>query len=581
MRNRKPHNLWTNWRHLIVSYDEYINNTLSDASFCPTTYYALQVIKQYIVTSKAVKDACQRHLDDLKKSFNNESEFYFSQKHAQHIFDFAEKFCKHTKGEFAGKPIKLELWQKFIFGSLMGWRKKDTNCRRFNISYVQIARKNGKSTMISVLLLYMFYCDKEPGAEIYTASVKKDTAKIVWLDCMRMIKANKSLKKGVKIQESLSTLWKQNSVIKALSADSGQDGLNIHAYALDEVHLLPNNEMYNVLVSATGARQQPMGFLITTAGESRGGTSFCYSYYEFCKRILNKSVENDSVFVYIAELDSQDEIHDPSNYIKANPNLGVSITLEYLTDAYKRAVDGGEYDNFLIKHMNLWISKRTAYFPMDKWGDKPRPQLEGLPCWVGVDLASRIDLCSVTAVFPHENGSYSILSHSFMPENIVNYKMRMDRVPYKAWIKAGYITATPGDVIDIDYVYSYIKQLQQKYNVVEVDLDPWQAAQLIKDLEADGTTCVEIRQGYKTLSPPIKLIKELIIQGKFLHGNDPVLKWATSNAVPQFDQNENVILTKAKSINRIDPIASTVTGMARAMYQEETLAEHLTNDFSF
>ena len=263
-----------------MNYHDYIKEARSDPSFCPTTNYALQVIDNHIVASEAVRMACKRHLNDLQRS-EGEYIYRFDKKRAAHIHSFVERFIYHQKGEWVGTTVTLELWQKFILGSLMGWVRKDDERRRFTLSYTQIARKNGKSLLSSALSVYMFMIDNEPGAECYTASIKRDTAKIVWLDAMRMIKSSPPLRKHVRIQESLSTMQYGNNVMKALSADSGQDGLNIHYFSLDEYMLLKDNAMFDVLVSGTGSRRNPLGFIITTAGESRGGTSPCYMFYEY------------------------------------------------------------------------------------------------------------------------------------------------------------------------------------------------------------------------------------------------------------------------------------------------------------
>lgn len=567
-----------------MNYEQYIELSKNDPSFCPVTHYSLLVNSLSIKTGKSVQMACKRHLKDLEHSFDNcyNYEYEFSRERANHIYKFVETFCKHSKGEWSGKSVQLELWQKFIFGSLMGWIRKDDKRRRFTLSYTQIARKNGKSLLSSALSLYMFMIDKEPGSECYCASVKRDTAKIVWLDSMRMIKSSPLLRKDVKIQESFSTMWYGNNVMKALSADSGQDGLNIHCFSLDEYHLAKDNKMYEVLVSGMGSRRNPLGFIITTAGESRGGTSPCYEFYEYCKQILKGVVDNENLFIYIAEMDSEEEMHDPSNWIKSNPNLNVSVKLESLEQAYKRAMDGNEKDNFLIKNMNMWIQRKDAYFPLDRWSDKPLPQLEGNECYLGIDMSSKIDLTSVSAVFPLENGEYAVENMCFMPEDSITAKEKQDKVPYRRWVKEGYIILTPGDVVDIEYIFKYIQSLSEKYKVLNIGVDPWNATALMTKLDNEGYTVLEVRQGYKSLSESIKFTKELIIQGKLIHGNNPVLKWCTANAVPQFDTNENVVLNKAKSINRIDAIAATITAMTQARLHDynNTLDKHIDENYS-
>src|SRR5699024_4651310 len=280
-----------------MNYDDFIQEVKNDPQFCPTTAYALEVNSKRLKTGKSVTNACKRHLNDLKRSYG-EFPYRFDQKRAEHIFRFFEKFTKHSKGEWSGQSIKLESWQKFIVGSLFGWVHKSDERRRFTLSYTQISRKQGKSLLSSAISLYMFLIDNEPGAECYTASIKRDTAKIVWNDAMRMVKASPLLRKNVRIQESLNTMTYGDNVLKALSADSGQDGLNIHYFSLDEYHLLKDNGMYDVLVSGMGARKNPLGFIITTAGESRGGTSPCYQMYEYGKQVLDGTLTNENMFFY-------------------------------------------------------------------------------------------------------------------------------------------------------------------------------------------------------------------------------------------------------------------------------------------
>lgn len=567
-----------------TNYNEYIQNVRSDPSFCPTTLYSLKVIDKSINAGESVLRACERHIRDLKKSLdeNQDYEYKFDKKRAQHIYSFFDRFVKHQKGELAGKPVTLELWQKFILGSLMGWIDKETGARRFTISYTQIARKNGKSLLSSGLSLYMFMIDKEQGAECYCASTKRDTAKIVFMDTMRMIKAAPVLRKHTRIQESLSTIHYKNSVFKALSADKGQDGLNIHFVSYDEFHLEKTREMYDVLVSGMQARKQPLMFIITTAGESRGGTSPCYETYEYCKQILNNISPNENMFCYIAEMDEGDDVHDSSNWFKSNPNINVSISLKALKQAYVRARDNNEMDNFMIKHMNKWIQRKDAYFPVVQWKNKTLPNLEGKECHVGIDLSSKIDITGVSAVFPLENGEYAVLSHCFMPAYGIEEKERKDRVPYRRWAKEGYITLIPGEVIDINFVFEYVKELSSKYEVLSVGLDPWNATALMVKLDNEGYEVHEVRQGFKTLSEPIKFTKELMLKNLFNHGGNPVLKWCSANAVAKYDANENVVLDKSMSVNRIDAIASTITAMVQAMlhFDSPSLDSHIDEEYS-
>lgn len=575
-----------------MRYKEYIENTLNIENYCLTTLYALRVLQKDIIVGDTVLKACKRHLSDLEKSLDTSMicyKYYFDREKANHAFKFFDKFIKHTKGKLASQPVKLELWENFIIGNLFGWKYKETDLRRFNLAYTQVARKNGKSLLSSGISLYMFIADKEPGAECYCASVKKDTAKIVFSDALKIIRQDKNLRKHIRIQESLSTMHYKNNIFKAISGDKDQDGLNIHYANIDEYHLFKDNELYEVLVSGTQARQQPLINIITTAGESRGATSPCYQMYEYCKQILDDVLENENIFIYIAEMNQDDDIYNPKNWIKSNPNLGVSITLETLEKDFIRARDNNEMDNFRIKHLNTWIQRKDSYFPMDKWIKEDhldclelKKILLGKKCYIGIDLSSKIDLTGVSAVFPLDNGEYAVINKCFIPKETVYQKEVKDRVPYGRWIDKGYIIATDGDVIDIEFIVKYIEELSKKYKIQSISCDPWNATALMTKLDSLGYEVIETRQGYKTLSEPTKYIKELMITNKLKHFNNPVLRWCIANAIPKFDANENVVLDKSKSINRIDAIASTINAMTRAMYSEyDNKLEEYINDENF
>ena len=555
---------------------------MSDASFCPTTAYAVNVVKGIIIAGKSVQQACERHINDLERSYTSDYEYEFSRKKAQKIYSFFDKFVRHTKGELAGKAVKLELWQKFILGSLIGWISKETGYRRFELSYTQIARKNGKSLLSSGLTLYMLTADGEKGAECYCASVKQAAAKIVFDDSLKMLLKSYPLRKRARVQKSLSTITFGDSVLKALSADKNQDGLNIHFVSYDEFHLEKDRAMYDVLISAFGARKQPLMFIITTAGESRGLTSPCYKQYEYSLQVLNGTVENENVFCFIAEMDKNDDIGDPKNWVKSNPNIDVSTSLESLKKAYARAVQNDELDNFTIKHMNRWIDKKDAYFPVSKLGEKEIPDLVGKECYIGVDLSSTTDLTAVNAVFPLDDGEYAVLSHCFTPDASLDDRARRDGVNYRKWAREGYLTIIPEVVIDQDYVYKLIEEWRTKYEIISVALDPWSASALMLKLDKEGYETVEVRQGVRTLSAPIKFTKDLMLMDKLNHLNNPLLKWNFGNAIVKKDANENVVLDKSKSINRIDAAAATINAMVEAMLhgQETSLDAHINEDYS-
>ena len=531
-----------------------------------TTKYAKQVLAGDIIAGELVRLACKRHLDDLQKSKRKDFPYKFDAELAETHMDFF-KLCHHSKGEWAGTPINLELWQAFTIGSVFGWVKKDTGFRRFKKVYEQVARKNGKSTKAAGIGLDAMGIDGEAGAEVYSAATKRDQAKIIFNEASRMVKASPALKKHIDIFVNNLSIPGTNSKFEPLSSEAGSlDGLNIHFALIDELHAHKTRDVYDVLDTATGARNQPVIWIVTTAGKNKNG--ICFEVYEYAAKVLKGIVDDDTFFAYIAQPDEGDDPFDESTWLKANPNLGVSVKLDDLRAKAKTAREiPSAYNNFLCKHLNLWVSGETRFVDLNKWDlcDGKLPKLDGLPCYVGVDLASTEDTVSVTAEFPLDDGFYAVINHSFIPEENIAEKERKDGLPYFAWIRQGYMTATPGEVIDYEWIESYVLQLCTKFKVLEVDYDPWNATQFAQGLTNEDITCVEIRQGFATMSEPIKDLKKLIIQRKIIHGGNPVLRAAVNAAVEITDPAGNVKLDKSKAKHKIDSLVSLATCHVRAM----------------
>ncbi|WP_143287130.1 terminase large subunit, partial [Caenibacillus caldisaponilyticus] len=362
---------------------------------------------------------------------------------------------------------------------------------------------------------------------------------------------------------------------------------------IDEYHAHETSEIYDVLVSGMGARPQPLIMIITTAGFDLSRP--CYRVeYQYVSKILdpNSPIENDEYFVMINELDKGDDIKDERVWEKANPILcSYEEGRNYLRGELKTALDVPEkMRNFLTKNMNIWVDQKdNGYMPMDKWkacGTDQLPDLQGRECFVGVDLSKKIDLTSISFEFPLGDGRFVVLSHSFIPEDTLDTKRKTDKVPYDLWVKQGWITTTPGAVVDYQFIKSYIqhKAEEKGWIIREICYDPYNATQFAQDMDAEGYLTVEIRQGFRTLSEPTKNFRELVLDGKIIHDNNPVLTWALGNVVIRQDHNENIMLDKDKSTDRIDPAAAVINAHVRAMVlnQEIDLNEHiLSDDFSF
>lgn len=541
------------------------------------TKYAEDVVAGHIIAGKWVRLAAQRHLHDLERADSDEFPYIFDPARAERIFAFF-RFCRYVKGPLAGQPIELEPWQRFVFGSIFGWVHKDTGLRRYRKAYVQVARGNGKSTLLSGLGLYMLMADGEQGPEVYATATKRDQARIVYDAARMMAIRSPDLLKRLEPGKAEMLHPASGGKFAPLSKDTKSlDGLNPHLGIIDEYHAHPTQEMYDLLVSAMGKRLQPLLFIITTAGFDLA--SPCYEEYTYLTKVLAGELGNEQYFAYIAQLDPEDNPQDESCWIKANPLLAATEAgMEYLRAELQAALDmPSKIRNFLTKNQNMWVDQREqGYMPMDKWRacaatkDNPMPDLAGRECYIGVDLGAKIDLTSVAVEFPLEDGRFVVLSHSFIPEERLKERMKTDKQPYDSWARLGWLTVVPGAVVDQQVIIDWIESKVADYGwrVREICVDPWNATQFSVDLQKLGYTVVEITQGIRTLSLPTKDFREKVLERKVIHDGSPVLTWAMGNAVERQDHNGNIMLDKQKSRERIDPVAALINAHARAMHHE-------------
>ncbi len=540
------------------------------------------VLAGEIVAGRLVKLACKRHINDIKKSKRKNYPYKFDAELAETRLDFY-KLCRHYKGDFAGKAIEPELWQCFIQGSVFGWVDKKTGKRRFKEVYEQIAKKNGKSTDAATTALYCMTVDGEPGAEVYSAATTRQQARIIFKTAQEMIRQSPSLRAMYNSLTNNINVPATSSKFEPVSSEANSlDGLDIYCALIDELHAHKTREVYDIIKGGTAARSQPIIWVVTTAGYNLNG--ICKERYDYAVKVLEGSTDDDTLFAYIAQIDPDDDPFDEKVWIKANPNLGVSVKIDDIKRKAKEAAElPSAYNMFLCKHMNIWVNALNAWMNMEKWnasGKGKFPILKNKPCWVGVDLSKKIDLTSAVAVFPLKNGYYAAVHHSFMPEDSIGEKERIDKVSYAAWIREGYITAIPGEVIDQSWIEEWIlNNWCRKYKVQEIDYDPWSASEFAQHLEAEGLTCVEVRQGYATLSEPTKELEKLVYSGKLIHFDDPVLRWSVSNVIVTTDPAGNIKPNKDKSPNKIDPIAALITALSRAMFGNPTnLDEYIMSD---
>ena len=547
--------------------------------------------------------ACERFLKDLKKPGTKEFPYIFDEEKALRFFEWAA-LHKHTKGVLAGEPIEFTPIQRFIFGNVYGWVHQDTGLRRFRKAYWQVARKNAKSQSLAIVGDYELMALGEPMSEVYIGATKSMQAKIIYNEVVAMLKRCPLLKG--KWHESYGVIRhpKSDSILRALSKDDGKtgDGLNPQCGLIDEYHAHPTDEILEVINTGMVARRQPLLFIITTAGTNFGGP--CYRVeYPLVEKILDPSLDFDvaDYFCMVNELDRDqegnliDDVKDEECWVKANPIAATYPEgLANIRSKLASALESPEkMESFLTKNMNLWVNQSAmSYMDMAKW--KERGAITEIPvdtygrsAYVGIDLSKRIDLTAAGIILPIDVDGifrYVVRAHGFIPEDTVAVHEKTDKVPYRAWAKAGYLTITPGDVVDYRFIEAWIHETTDDLgvNVKELCYDPYNATHFAQDFDAQGITTVEVRQGMRTLSEPTKAFREEAYRGNILHEPNPLLDWAISNAVTKRDHNENIILDKEKSTNRIDPIAAVINAFSRArVTAEEDMSDYvLSDDFS-
>lgn len=531
--------------------------------------YALGVINGEIPAGEYVKRACFRQLNDLE---NGVEGFTFDYSKAVRVCKFIE-CLKHIKGKWAGTNITLEPWQIFILTTIFGW-VDSCGKRRFKTAYIEVARKNGKSALASGVALYLLCADGEGGPEVYSAATAKDQARIVWQDSHRMVERNPDLQAAFGVRTTAHTIEvKDNAaVFKALSRDQGGnlDGLNVHGAIVDELHGHKTRDIWDVLETATGAREQPLIFAITTAGFNRSG--ICYEVRDYLTKILARSAVDEEFFGIIYSVDKEDDWVDESTWMKANPNLGVSVSIEDLRRKCRKAIEQvSAQNNFLTKHLNLWVNAEVAWMDMRSWDAVGDPgltieEVAGWDCWLAVDLASKRDIASIGLIFynglPGDEKRYAAFTRNFLPSDTIRDSKNSQ---YEGWAKQGFLIPTEGNVTDYQAIEDEIISLAGSLNVKAVCFDPFQATYIMTRLIEKGLPVEQYGNTVKNMSEPMKELEALIISGKLNHSCDPVLTWMMSNVCAKEDVKENIFPRKEFPENKIDGVVALIMALGKAI----------------
>ncbi len=480
---------------------------------------------------------------------------------------FIERNIKHWKAPHAGKPFILADWQREdVVKPLFGLKRED-GTRLFREAYIQIARKNGKSSLVAALLLLILYTDGN-GSELYTAATKRDQAKIVFGDCVKFVRSTPVLRRRARVLKQKIEIPKTDSVLMPLSSDyQSMDGLNISAASIDELHAHPTPDLHDVIVTATGAREQPLVLNITTAGAGEQGV--CHDMYEYAEKVLDGAVEDDAFFAFVAEADKELPWDSPVAYRQANPNLGVSVREEYLQRELAKAKELPVYKRTYQRYsLNRWVEAGASkWIPIERWKAcqraYSRADLAGRRCFGGLDLSSTTDTTALSLVFPWEDGTVRLLVFYWIPEDNIAERVRKDRVPYDAWRDQGFLEATPGSVIDYEVIAARIGQLREEFNIELVAYDDWNACQLNTQLEDEGLAMVKFIQGLKSFHYPSTEFERLILGQNLHHDGNPVTTWMASNVKVRVDPSGKMRPVKdyKSSRERIDGIIASIMAL--------------------
>jgi phage terminase large subunit-like protein len=535
------------------------------------TVYVDDILTGKIASGRLVKLACERYIADLKRTDIN-----FDAMAAKRVIDFFPKYFHHTTGEWRGQPFVLQPWQQFCVANLFGFKNK-SGFRRYRNSYLEIGRKNGKTALAAGIALYMLIGDGEARAECYSSATKLDQAKICFMEARRMVRSSMDLKKHIRVLRASLSVESNDSTFSPLGSDhSNLDGLNIHCSIVDEVHAHKSRDLYDVLQTATGARQQSIIFCITTAGSNPDPeTSIAFQLREFGVSVLEGHAQDDTSFYYIAAMDPKDDWRNEENWIKSNPSLGVTVGVEALRNEAKKVKNLVSAQNAFKRYrMNMWVETEKVWITSEDWdacnlGPIDLGQLEGKRAYVGADLAKRGDTSSIILYFPVQEGleHNTVLSFIFLPHERLLQKQQAEKTPWKRWERNQKIFTCPGAYIRAEFLADWIETLDGRYQLQDFVYDKAYMSDLLPKLEDMGWTSdpkdeyaprhlIEIPQTFLGMHPCIQVLEEQIANRGINHGGHPVLSWMCRQVVIIENDQSLARFSKRKSKSKIDGIVA-------------------------
>ena len=497
---------------------------------------------------------------------------HYDKAKADRAVKFIENLC-HTKGKWAGERFWLLPWQEQLIRDIFGIVKPD-GYRQFRTAFVEICKKVGKSELAAAVALYLLYADNEPSAEVYGAAADRQQASIVFDVARQMVEMSPALLKRSKLMTATKRIvnYGNSGYYQVLSAEvGGKHGFSVSGLVFDEIHTQPNRQLYDVLTKGSSdARQNPLHFIITTAGTDRH--SIAYELHTKAVDILEGRRVDPTFYPVVYGLKDDEDWEDEANWYKVNPSLGYTVDIERLRDAYREAKQNpADEVTFKWLRLNMWVSSTVAWIPdaifMKGNEEIDLAALEGRDCYGGLDLSSTGDITALVLMFPprDEDEKYILLPFFWVPEETIPQRVKAASVPYDIWERQGYLLSTEGNVIHYDFIEKFINDLAEKYHIVEIAVDRWNATQMIQNLEGDGFTMVPFGQGFASMSGPTKDFYRLLMEGKIVHGGHPVLRWMAGNVVVDTDPAGNIKVTKAKSKEKIDGIVAAIMALDRCI----------------
>ncbi|CDA87953.1 terminase [Clostridium sp. CAG:230] len=532
----------------------------------PILQYYAQIKSKKVTVSKAI----EKWYRYLVWHIQNPDEYFYSPKRANHIIEFAENFCKFSKGATGGQPVRLELWEKAHLAAVFGFVDINGN-RQCRESLFIVGKKNGKSLLASIVGLYMQIGDGEPGPEVYAVATKRDQASIIWKESKRMVNKSPQLRKRIKpLVGELSSEQYNDGSFKPLASDKDTlDGLNVHCVLMDEIHQWKNGKaLYDIMADGTTARQQPLVYITSTAGTVR--EDIYDLKYEEAKRVINglfdkNGYKDKHFFPFLYELDNRKEWTQEENWYKANPGLGTIKNLDTLRAKVKKALNNPMLvKNLVCKEFNIRETSSESWMTFEDLDNTATFDIKKLCPKYGIggnDLSSTTDLTNATLLFMVPDDKHIYVEQMYwLPEDLLEQRVREDKIPYDLWLEQGWLRTCPGNKVHYKHVVEWYQEMQEKYDIYlfKDGYDSWSATYFVEDMKNTfgADTMEAVIQGKKTLSSPMKNLGADLAAKRIVYQNNPILKWCLANTAVDIDKNNNIQPCKGNSpTRRIDGLA--------------------------